>query len=113
MFENFKINIVSIEHPENVGVFMKYFFQSADTGKLLNNLEVTISSGAQIAPHSHESSTEYFYVVSGEGKFLDNTEWRHIVKGDAFRAPKGMTHSIRNDSNEVLILFSTFAPPIK
>jgi mannose-6-phosphate isomerase-like protein (cupin superfamily) len=113
MFENFKINIVSTEHPDNAGVFMKHFFKSAETGKILNNLEVTISSGAQIAPHFHENSTEYFYVVSGEGKFLDNTEWRHIVKGDAFRAPKGTMHSLRNDGDEELVLFSTFTPPIR
>jgi mannose-6-phosphate isomerase-like protein (cupin superfamily) len=51
--------------------------------------------------------------VSGEGEFLDDTVWTHITKGDAFKAPMGMTHAIKNTGNETLVLFSTFSPPVR
>ncbi len=40
----------------------------------LNNLEVTILPGFQISPHIHADSTEFYYVVTGTGKFLVDGE---------------------------------------
>jgi mannose-6-phosphate isomerase-like protein (cupin superfamily) len=111
MSNNVKLNAIFTQHPTQEGVFMKYFFGKEDNDRL-NNLEVNIVPGFQIAPHAHENSSEFFYVVSGHGEFLDDTEWRPIKKGDAFKAPEGMTHSIKNTANETLVLFSTFSPPI-
>lgn len=97
------------KHPTQEGVFMKHFFSSKDNDRL-NNLEVKIIPGYCIAPHIHENSSEFFYVVSGEGEFLDGEEWKKIEKGIAFVAPMGMTHGIRNTGKDVLTLFSTFSP---
>ncbi|ADZ82038.1 cupin domain-containing protein [Cellulosilyticum lentocellum] len=98
-----------IKHPTQEGVFMKHFFCSADN-ECLNNLEVRIIPGFMIAPHVHENSSEFFYAVEGIGEFLDGEEWRSFKKGDAFKAPKGMQHGIKNIGNETLVLFSTFSP---
>lgn len=100
------------KHPTQEGVFRKCFFGKEDNDRL-NNLEVNIVPGFQIAPHTHENSSEFMYVVSGQGEFLDDTEWISIKKGDAFKAPQGVTHSIKNTGNETLVLFSTFSPPIE
>jgi mannose-6-phosphate isomerase-like protein (cupin superfamily) len=109
-------NILSIEeyikHPKEDGVFLKHFYSNADNDRL-NNLEVKIDPGFQIAPHIHENSTEFYYVVSGSGQFLNNGEWLPINKGDALKAPMGMAHGIKNTSQEVLKLFSTFSPAIR
>ncbi|MDR1614435.1 MAG: cupin domain-containing protein, partial [Campylobacteraceae bacterium] len=58
----------------------------------------------------HENSSEFFYVVSGSGEFLDDTEWKSIKAGDAFKAPQGMMHAIKNTGVKTLVLFSTFSP---
>lgn len=109
MASNFKSDAVFTKHPTQEGVFLKHFFCKEDNDRL-NNLEVFIMPGFQIAPHIHGDSSEFFYVVSGQGEFLDDKEWKAIKKGDAFKAPQGMTHSIKNSGSEALILFSTFSP---
>ncbi|MCL1879044.1 MAG: cupin domain-containing protein [Actinomycetia bacterium] len=91
---------------------MKHFFCKEDNDRL-NNVEIHIVPGYQIAPHSHDDSSEFFYVVSGCGEFLDDGEWRPITKGDAFKAPQGVTHAIKNTGTEALVLFSTFSPAIR
>jgi quercetin dioxygenase-like cupin family protein len=99
------------KHPVHEGVYIKHFFGKEDNDRL-NNLEIVIAPGSQIPPHAHDSSTEFFYMVSGQGVFLDNDEWKAIKKGDAFRATVGMKHSIKNTGKDALVLFSTFSPAI-
>lgn len=113
MGKNIKTDSFFVKHPAFEGVFMKHFFSKDETGGQLNNLEVNIVSGFEIKPHTHENAGEFFYVVDGSGEFLDETEWVSIKKGDAFQAPMGMTHAIKNTGRETLVLFSTFSPPIK
>ena len=113
MGKNIKLDAIFVKHPTQEGVFMKHFFSKDETNEHLNNLEVNIIPGFQIAPHTHDNAGEYFYVVDGEGEFLDNTEWIPIKKGDAFQAPMKMTHAIKNTGRVTLVLFSTFCPPIK
>lgn len=109
MGNNVKMDAGFVKHPTQEGVYMKHLFGKEDNDRL-NNLEVNIVPGYQIAPHTHEGSSEFFYVVRGEGEFLDDTEWKHIHAGDAFKAPQGMTHAINNTGRETLVLFSTFSP---
>ena len=101
------------KHAVFEGVFVKHFFAGDDTDGRLNNLEVMIIPGFQISPHVHDNAGEYLYVVDGIGEFLDNDVWVPIKKGDAFMAPMGMTHGIGNAGNDILLLFSTFSPPIR
>ncbi|MCL1807387.1 MAG: cupin domain-containing protein [Oscillospiraceae bacterium] len=112
MSANLKMDSLFTKHPTQEGVFMKHFFGKDDNNRL-NNLEVNIIPGFQIAPHTHEESSEFFFVVNGAGEFLDDTEWKPIQKGDAFKAPQGMTHGLKNTGNETLVLFSTFSPAIR
>lgn len=109
MINNVKSDALFTKHPTQERVFMKRFFGREDNERL-NNLEVNIVPGFQIAPHIHEDSSEFFYVVSGQGEFLDDTQWKPIKKGSAFKAPQGMTHAIKNTGNETLVLLSTFSP---
>jgi len=112
MTNNFKTDVELTEHPKYEGVFMKHFFCNEDNDRL-NNFELIINTGSQITPHIHENSTEFFYVVSGQGEFLDDTEWIAFKKGDAFKAPTGITHSIKNTGSESLVLLATFSPAIR
>jgi mannose-6-phosphate isomerase-like protein (cupin superfamily) len=113
MANTVKADAVFVKHPTHEGVFMKHFFAKADTGERLNNVEINIIPGFQITPHAHDNASEFFYVVSGAGEFLDDTEWIAVKKGDAFKAPVGMTHAIKNTGSEILVLFSTFSPPVR
>ena len=112
MTNNIKSDVALTKHPIHEGVFIKHFFSKDDNDRL-NNLEINIEPGFQIPPHTHDNSSEFFYAVSGQCEFLDDTEWKTIKKGDAFKAPQGITHSIKNTGSETLVLFSTFSPAIR
>jgi mannose-6-phosphate isomerase-like protein (cupin superfamily) len=113
MGKNVKSDAVFVKHPNQEGVFMKHFFLKDETNERLNNLEFNIVPDFQIATHTHDNASEFFYVVDGEGEFFDNTEWTPIKKGDAFQAPMGTPHAVKNTGRVTLVLFSTFSPPIK
>jgi len=104
---------VFVRHPSNEGVFLKHFYGKEETAGVLNNLEVNIMPGFCIAEHKHDDSSEFFYVISGQGIFLDDIDWVPIKAGDAFKAPKGVRHAIKNNGSELLRLFSTFSLPIR
>ncbi|MDR1607913.1 MAG: cupin domain-containing protein [Deltaproteobacteria bacterium] len=110
MTKTFALDAAFAPHA-NEGVYLKPFFGKADTDRL-NNLEIIIVPGYEILPHNHPTSTEFFYVVSGEGEFQDNEGWHKIKPGDAFRAPDGVTHALKTSGNEPLKLLATFSPPI-
>ncbi|MDR0549254.1 MAG: cupin domain-containing protein [Deltaproteobacteria bacterium] len=111
MSKTFALDATFEKHPDD-GVFLKPFFNKADVDGRLNNLEIIVVPGYEIKPHNHPNSTEFFYVVSGEGEFKDNEGVHKIKAGDAFRAPDGVTHSLKPLGNEPLKLLATFCPPI-
>lgn len=111
MSNNFKEEAKFVKHPTAEGVFMKHFFGKNDNDRL-NNLEVYVVPGFEVPVHTHEESTEFFYVVKGKGEYLDNGEWKPITKGDAFRAPQGVPHAVKNTGIGALLLLSTFSPAI-
>jgi quercetin dioxygenase-like cupin family protein len=108
-----KIMTDYIKHPTEKGVFIKHFFSGSDTNGTLNNLEVRIEPGCQISPHKHDNASEYYYVVQGSGMFLVNGNWEYFHAGEAIIAPINVEHGIKNHTNEILILFSTFSPAIR
>jgi len=110
---NVRQNVELAKHPVHEGVFMRHFFGKDETDGRLNNVEISIMPGFGIAEHAHESAGEFFYVVSGQGAFLDQTEWVSVQAGDAFMAPVGMRHAVKSTGRDVLKLFSTFSPPVR
>ena len=110
---NVKGNVGFTKHPKREGVFMKDFFSKDETDGRLNNVEIKILPGFCITEHTHGDAGEYFYVIVGQGEFLDDTEWVAVRAGDAFQAPAGMRHAVRNNGTEELKLFSTFCPPVR
>jgi quercetin dioxygenase-like cupin family protein len=113
MAGNVKQGAAFIKHPINEGVFMKHFYGKEETGGQLSNVEVVIIPGFLIAEHVHDSAGEFFYLISGSGEFLDESQWRPVKAGDAFKAPQGMKHSIKNTGSELMRLLCTFSPPIR
>jgi len=113
MGNNMKRNAEFVKHPSSDGVFMKHFYGKEDTNGAFNNLEVNVMPGFSISEHVHDNSAEFFYVISGRGEFLDDKEWVPVKAGDAFKAPMGMRHAIRNNGDELLRILSIFSPPTR
>ena len=62
--------------------------------------------GASIGLHTHETSSEIIYVLSGSGKVLYDGAWEEISAGQAHYCPKGHAHSLVNSGSEELVFFA-------
>ena len=64
-------------------------------------------------PHFHRTISESFYILSGNVRIYDGTEWVDGAPGDFLYVPQGGVHGFRNESGEpasMLILFTPGAP---
>jgi len=56
--------------------------------------------GATIGMHTHDTSSEIIYILSGKGKILYDGGSEPLEAGSCHYCPKGHTHSLMNDSPE-------------
>ncbi len=64
-------------------------------------------------PHFHRSLSESFYVLAGEIRLYDGSDWVRGRPGDFLYIPPGGIHGFKNESGEpatMLILFAPGAP---
>lgn len=62
--------------------------------------------GASIGLHTHETSSETIYILSGTGKVLCDGAYESLVPGSCHYCPKGREHSLINDSQGDLVFFA-------
>ena len=73
----------------------------------LNKIMVgRVAPGASIGVHTHESSSEIVYVLSGNGKAVYDDGTDELRPGVCHYCPKGHAHGIYNDGTEDLIVFA-------
>ena len=64
---------------------------------------MVLPAGASIGWHIHEGETEPFYILKGEGTFIDNDHVAHTVHpGDVCMIAEGEGHSMENNSDSDL-----------
>lgn len=66
----------------------------------------TLPPGGSIGLHTHETSSEIIYVISGTGKVLYDGEYEPVRAGLCHYCPKGHSHSLINDSSQDLVFFA-------
>ncbi len=69
---------------------------------LLGRLE----PGATIGLHSHNTSSETIFILSGRGKALCNGTMEMLEAGDCHYCPRGQSHSLMNQGEEELVFFA-------
>lgn len=62
--------------------------------------------GASIGLHTHETSSEIIYILSGTGKVKVEDGEEPLKAGDCHYCPKGRSHSLINDSDAPLEFFA-------
>jgi len=61
-------------------------------------------------PHSHEDNDDIFYVIEGTATFLLGDRWVQVPKGGFVRAPRGVVHDYRNDTDARVGLLNIYVP---
>ena len=69
-------------------------------------LKGRLLSGHSIGMHTHETSAEIIYILSGQGKVLCDGAEERVTAGDCHYCKKGSSHSLINDSAEELTFFA-------
>ena len=69
--------------------------------------QLTLPLGASIGEHAHETETELFYVLQGNGEMLNEGVWTPLAPGDATSTGGGQVHALRNTGAEPFIVMAT------
>lgn len=62
--------------------------------------------GSSLGLHTHETSCEVIYILSGQGKILSDDGFESLGPGSCHYCPKGHRHSLINDSDKDLEFFA-------
>ena len=62
-----------------------------------------LSPGSSIGKHTHGTTSEIIFVLSGTGKMYIDDSVEVLTAGDCHYCPKGSSHSFVNDGDEDLI----------
>ena len=65
--------------------------------------EVTLNPGCSIGYHQHDSETEYYFIISGNGTVNDDGKEVKVNPGDAIITGNGASHSIKNTGDVPLV----------
>lgn len=76
------------------------------TDELEKIMRGTLIPGATIGLHTHDTSSEIIYILSGKGKILYDGVYEPLSAGSCHYCPKGHAHSLMNDSEEDLVFFA-------
>ena len=63
-------------------------------------------SGASIGGHTHDTSSEIIFILSGTGRVLYDGGEETVTAGQCHYCPKGHAHSLINDGPEDLTFFA-------
>ena len=74
-----------------------------ELGKILHGV---LEPGSTIGLHTHDTSSEIIYILSGQGKVLYDGEYEPLAAGSCHYCPKGHAHSLINDSDALLEFFA-------
>jgi mannose-6-phosphate isomerase-like protein (cupin superfamily) len=68
--------------------------------------KMVIEPGCSIGAHTHDTETEYYYILSGEGVFDDNGKITTVYPGDNTFTGGGEYHALANKTNEALVVLA-------
>ena len=76
---------------------------SDELGKIMKG---RLIPGASIGLHTHETSSEIIYILSGTGKVKYDDGEETVKAGQCHYCPRGHSHSLINDSDSPLEFFA-------
>ncbi len=74
-----------------------------ELGKILRGV---LDPGCSIGYHTHETSSEIIYILSGTGKVKVEDGEEPLKAGDCHYCPKGCSHALINNSDGPLEFFA-------
>jgi mannose-6-phosphate isomerase-like protein (cupin superfamily) len=93
------------------GTTADYLATAASTGGLFGLYRWNMGPGPSgPGPHFHRTLAESFYVLLGQVRIFDGTDWIDAEPGDFVHVPSGGIHGFRNESGASASMLIHFAP---
>lgn len=87
------------------------FRQVLFTGAQSQLVAMSIEPGDDIGLETHDQVDQVLYAVEGDGTAMVAGKKVPFEKGSVVCVPAGTEHNVLNDGDEVLKLFTVYAPP--
>lgn len=95
----------------NGALQFSHIFEKAELKDKANMFaEVTLLPGESIGEHPHGEEGEMYIVMSGKATVTDCGKVYELGAGDAMWTTGGETHSIQNNSSELLVIYAIILP---
>ncbi len=98
-----KLPITCLEHFNGGEGALEAKMMVDDHNKILYG---RLAQGASIGLHTHATSSEIIYFLSGNGKTVTEGVEERVAAGDCHYCKKGESHTLINDGKEDLIFFA-------
>ncbi|MDE7199339.1 MAG: cupin domain-containing protein [Lachnospiraceae bacterium] len=69
-------------------------------------MRASLEPGATIGVHTHETNSEIIFMLKGTGVVLYDDGREVLAAGNCHYCPKGHSHSLRNESDEVIEFYA-------
>jgi mannose-6-phosphate isomerase-like protein (cupin superfamily) len=110
MFRSSQEMVVELREKMRGGqgtVTIKHLFKQDElAGKVRLVAEITIPAGGSIGFHQHDREEEIYYIISGQGKVLDQDVPKTVGPGDAVLTGGGKGHSVENTGAGPLVMMA-------
>jgi|AYRG01.1.fsa_nt_gi mannose-6-phosphate isomerase-like protein (cupin superfamily) len=96
---------ITNENPRGGNGFihgMEYLVGEQITNKIKIIMANDLEIGAMIGEHSHTNDEEFYYIISGQGKVIDDGIIKEVSAGDLIYTASGHSHSLENIGNTKL-----------
>ena len=72
-------------------------------------LYATLAPGHSIGLHTHDTSSEIIFILSGNGKTVCDGVEETVTAGDCLYCKKGSSHTLINNGTEPLVFYAVVA----
>lgn len=84
----------------------KQFRTHMYTDEACKIMRASLEPGATIGVHTHETNSEIIFMLKGTGVVLYDDTKETLPAGSCHYCPKGHSHSLRNESDEVIEFYA-------
>jgi mannose-6-phosphate isomerase-like protein (cupin superfamily) len=81
------------------------------TGKHMQLVLMSLKSGEEIGEEIHDDVDQFFRVEKGKGEVVIDGRTTNVESDTAIIVPAGARHNIRNTGEQLLQLYTLYAPP--
>jgi len=86
---------------------MEYLLGDQITNKVKIIMANDLDIGAMIGEHSHINDEEFYYIISGKGRVIDDGIIKEVSAGDLIYTASGHSHSLEN-TGDIKLKFLAF-----